>query len=289
MKIAALQMVSAPDLAANLATAERLIDQAAADGAQLVSLPEYFVQMGLHETDKFQIAEEFGCGPMQEMLATKARQHAIWVAGGSIPIKTQDPVKVTNTALLFNPQGEAVARYDKMHLFSYQDGTRNLDEGRTMVAGTEIVTAGTPFGRIGISICYDLRFPELYRAMGEVDLILVPSAFTVLTGVAHWEVLLRAIAIENQCYVLSAAQGSHKAVHAVVGGFKAVDTDHVLEDGHGVAAQKQLGLNELSVDFAQTRCCGGRSRWPHRKSLKDRASWGLTQRGRCEWFCGRCR
>jgi predicted amidohydrolase len=135
MKIAALQMVSAPDLAANLATAERLIDQAAADGAQLVSLPEYFVQMVFHETDKFQIAEEFGRGPKQELLAAKAQQHAIWVAGGSIPLKTQDPAKVTNTALLFNPQGEVVARCDKMHLFSYQDGSRNLDEGRTMVLG----------------------------------------------------------------------------------------------------------------------------------------------------------
>ena len=207
MKIAALQMVSAPDLATNLATASRLIDRAVADGAQLVSLPEYFVQMGLHETDKFQIAEEFGQGPMQEMLASKAQQHAIWVAGGSIPIKTHDPAKVTNTALLFNPQGEVVARYDKLHLFSYLDGTRDLDEGRTMVAGQEIVTANTPLGRIGMSICYDLRFPELYRAMGEVDLILVPSAFTVPTGTAHWRVLLCARAIENQCYVLAAAQG----------------------------------------------------------------------------------
>lgn len=211
MKIAALQMVSAPDLAANLATAERLIDQAAADGAQLVSLPEYFVQMGLHETDKFQIAEEFGRGPTQEMLAAKAQQHAIWVAGGSIPMKTQDPAKVTNTALLFNPQGEVVARYDKMHLFSYQDGIRNLDEGRTMVAGRKVVTADTPWARIGMSICYDLRFPELYRAMGEVDLILAPSAFTVPTGSAHWRVLLTARAIENQCYVLAAAQGGTHA------------------------------------------------------------------------------
>ena len=211
MKIAALQMVSAPDLATNLATAERLIAQAAAEGAQLVSLPEYFVQMGLHETDKFQIAEELGHGPIQEMLASKARQHGIWVAGGSIPVKTQDPAKVTNTALLFNAQGEVVARYDKMHLFSYQDGTRNLDEGRTMVAGTEIVTADTPFGRIGMSICYDLRFPELYRAMGDVELILVPSAFTVPTGTAHWRVLLCARAIENQCYVLAAAQGGTHA------------------------------------------------------------------------------
>jgi predicted amidohydrolase len=211
MKIAALQMVSKPDLATNLATAERLMDQAAAEGAQLVSLPEYFVQMGLSETDKFQIAEALGQGPIQAMLSAKARQHAMWVAGGSVPIQTPDPAKVTNTALLFNQQGERVARYDKLHLFSYQDGTRHLDEGRTMVAGTSVVVADTPFGRVGLSICYDLRFPELYRAMGEVDLILVPSAFTVPTGTAHWHVLLRARAIENQCYVLAAAQGGTHA------------------------------------------------------------------------------
>ena len=207
MKIAAIQMVSAPDLATNLATAERLINQAAAEGAQLVSLPEYFVQIGLNETDKFQIAEEFGNGPIQERLAAKARQHHIWVAGGSIPIKTQDPAKVTNTAFLFNPQGEVVAQYDKMYLFSYQDGTRHLDEGLSMVAGTEIVTANTPFGRIGMSICYDLRFPELYRALGQVDCHIIPAAFTYTTGKDHWEILLRARAIENQCYVLSSAQG----------------------------------------------------------------------------------
>lgn len=239
MKIAALQMVSAPDLATNLTTAERLINQAASDGAQLVSLPEYFVQIGLHETDKFQIAEEFGHGPIQERLAAKARQHGIWVAGGSVPIKTQDPAKVTNTALLFNPQGEVVARYDKMHLFSYQDGTRHLDEGRTMVAGTETVIADTPFGRIGMSICYDLRFPELYRAMGEVDLILVPSAFTVPTGSAHWEVLLRARAIENQCYVLAAAQGgTHASGRQTYGHSMLIDpwgeVVSVLPQGEGV-------------------------------------------------------
>lgn len=232
-------MVSAPDLATNLATAERLIDQAVADGAQLISLPEYFVQIGLHETDKFQIAEEFGQGPMQEMLSSKARQHDIWVAGGSIPIKTQDPAKVTNTALLFNPLGEVVARYDKMHLFSYQDGTRNLDEGRTMVAGTEIVTAKTPFGRVGMSICYDLRFPELYRAMGEVDLILVPSAFTVTTGLAHWNILLRARAIDNQCYVLAAAQGgTHASGRQTYGHSMLIDpwgeVVSVLPEGEGV-------------------------------------------------------
>jgi nitrilase len=149
---------------------------------------------------------------MQEMLAAKARQHAIRVAGGSVPIKMRDPTKVTNTALLFNPQGEVVSRYDNMHLFSYQDGTRNLDEGRTMAAGRKVVTSDTPLGRIGMSICYDLRFPELYRAMGEVDLILAPSAFTVPTGSAHWRVLLIARAIENQCYVLAAPDHQESGV-----------------------------------------------------------------------------
>jgi predicted amidohydrolase len=243
MKIAAIQMVSAPDLVTNLTTAAKLMDQAAADGAQLVSLPEYFVQIGWHETDKFQIAEEFGHGSIQEMLATKARQLNLWVAGGSIPIKTQDPAKVTNTALLFNPQGEVVVRYDKMHLFSYQDGTRHLDEGRTMVAGTSVVAADTPFGRIGMSICYDLRFPELYRAMGEVDLILVPSAFTVPTGSAHWRVLLRARAIENQCYVLAAAQGgTHASGRQTYGHSILIDpwgeVVSVLPEGEGVVMGK---------------------------------------------------
>lgn len=246
MKIAALQMVSAPDLATNLVTAEKLIDQAAAQGAQLVALPEYFVQMGLHERDKFQIAEAYGQGPMQQMLADKARQHALWVAGGSVPIKTQDPDKVTNTALLLNPQGQVVARYDKMHLFSYQDGARHLDEGRTMVAGQNIVTAETPFGRVGLSICYDLRFPELYRAMGEVDLILVPSAFTVPTGSAHWQVLLRARAIENQCYVLAPAQGgTHASGRQTYGHTMLIDpwgqVLSVLAQGEGVV----LGAMDL--------------------------------------------
>ena len=211
MKVAAIQMVSTPGRDENLAAAARLIDEAAAAGARLVSLPEYFCQFGWKETDKFQIAEDAGHGPIQELLAAKARQHGIWLAGGSLPLKTPDPAKVTNTALLFNPQGEVVARYDKLHLFSFQDGERSLDESRTMVAGRQCVAADTGVGRVGMSICYDLRFPELYRALGELDLILVPSAFTETTGRAHWELLLRARAVENQCYVLAAAQGGTHA------------------------------------------------------------------------------
>lgn len=211
MKIAAIQMVSSPSLADNLAVAENLIDEAVHGGATLVLLPEYFCQIGLHETDKFAIAEAFGEGPIQACLAAKARQHGVWIAGGSLPLATTQAPKVTNTTLLFGPTGEVKARYDKLHLFSYLDGTRDIDESRTMVAGTEMVTAQTEFGRVGLSICYDLRFPELYRAMQQVDLILVPSAFTQTTGRAHWEVLLRARAIENQCYVLAAAQGGTHA------------------------------------------------------------------------------
>jgi nitrilase len=160
MKIAAIQMVSAPDLVTNLTTAAKLMDQAAADGAQLVSLPEYFVQIGWHENDKFQIAEELGHGPIQEMLAAKARQLNLWVAGGSIPIKTQDPAKVTNTALLFNPQGEVVVRYDKMHLFSYQDGSRHLDEGRTMVAGHRLLRPIHPLAGSACPFAMTCVFPS---------------------------------------------------------------------------------------------------------------------------------
>lgn len=207
MKIAAIQMVSSAVLAENLATAGQLIDQAADAGARLVSLPEYFCQIGLHETDKYAIAEPLGTGPIQDFLAAKARQHQIWLAGGSLPLTTLQPPKVSNTSLLYSPSGEVVARYDKLHLFHYQDGTRKLDESRTMVPGNTLVAAQTDLGRIGLTICYDLRFPELVRAMGPVDLLLVPSAFTETTGRAHWEVLLRARAIENQCYVLAAAQG----------------------------------------------------------------------------------
>ena len=207
MKVAAIQMVSTPQRDENLATAARLIDSAAAQGAQLVSLPEYFCHFGWKETDKFQIAEAEGRGPIQDLLAAKAREHGLWLAGGSLPLKTPDPSKVTNTALLFDPQGRVAARYDKLHLFSFQDGERSLDEGRTMVAGRQCVAADTAVGRVGLSICYDVRFPELYRALGEVDLILVPSAFTETTGRAHWELLLRARAVENQAYVLAPAQG----------------------------------------------------------------------------------
>ena len=248
MKVAAIQMVSTPLRDENLSTAARLIDEAAAAGARLVSLPEYFCQFGRADTDKFQIAETEGSGPIQELLAAKARQHGIWLAGGSLPLKTPDPAKVTNTALLFNPQGQLAARYDKLHLFSFQDGERSLDESRTMLAGQQCVAVDTELGRIGLSICYDLRFPELYRALGTVNLLLVPSAFTETTGRAHWELLLRARAVENQCYVLAAAQGG---VHA--NGRRTFGHSLLVDPWGEVVASLPLGEGVVMGDFSAER------------------------------------
>lgn len=206
-QVAAVQMVSTPSVDENLAAAAELIATAAAKGAKLVSLPEYFCLMGNADGDKLAIAEYAGEGPIQQFLSDTARRHGIWLAGGTLPLATLSPDRVFNTSMVYGPDGARVARYDKIHLFNFQRGAESYDEGRSIRAGKQTVGFDTPAGRVGLSICYDLRFPELYRGLGEVSLILVPSAFTYTTGKAHWETLLRARAIENQCYVLAAAQG----------------------------------------------------------------------------------
>ncbi len=205
--VAAVQMVSTPRVADNLATAERLIAEAAAQGAGLVALPEYFPIMGLTDADKVAAREDDGAGPIQDFLAATARRYGLWLVGGSIPLRASVADKMLNTTLVFDPSGARVARYDKIHLFGFQKGSERYDESATIEAGREPVAFSTPFGRVGLSICYDLRFPELYRSLGTCDLLLVPAAFTETTGRAHWEILLRARAIENQCYVLAIAQG----------------------------------------------------------------------------------
>ncbi|MCA7929129.1 carbon-nitrogen hydrolase family protein [Burkholderia cepacia] len=206
-QVAALQMVSTPDVARNLAEARRLIAEAAGEGAQLVLLPEYFCFMGHRDTDKLALAEPYRDGQIQHFLADAARRHGIWVIGGTLPLKAPEPDRVLNTTLVFDPSGNEAARYDKIHLFNFEKGDESFDEARTIRAGDTVVTFDAPFGRVGLSVCYDLRFPELYRRMGDCALIVVPSAFTYTTGRAHWETLLRARAVENQCYVLAAAQG----------------------------------------------------------------------------------
>lgn len=206
-KVAAVQMVSGEDLGQNLARAEYWVSKAAEQGAQLVALPEYFTLLHHDERAKFDIAEAFGEGPIQQRLAMLARKLNIWLVAGSLPLKGKQEDHVTNTTLVFDPAGVCVARYDKIHLFGFQQGDESYNESASIEAGSQPVCFDTPWGRVGLAICYDLRFPELFRALDNVDLLVVPSAFTVPTGRAHWELLLKARAVENQCFLLAPAQG----------------------------------------------------------------------------------
>ena len=210
--IAAVQMVSAPELQANLEAAARLIAAAAQKGARLVALPENFYLIGRHEGDKVKLREPDGRGPIQDFLADAARRHRVWLLGGTAPIESRDPARILSASLLYDDGGRRVARYDKMHLFRFDGGgDERYDEARTLEPGARAVAVASPFGRLALSICYDVRFPELYRSLGSFDLMFVPSAFTVPTGAAHWETLLRALAIENQAYVVAPAQGGAHA------------------------------------------------------------------------------
>jgi deaminated glutathione amidase len=206
-RIAAIQTVASASVERNLAVAEELIGDATDQGARLVALPEWFCFIGSDERDKLAIRETDGDGPIQAFLARVAARFRVWVIGGSLPLATATAEKVRNSSIVFDDSGRRVARYDKMHLFDLELGDERFRESRTIEPGTVPLAVDSPFGRIGLSICYDVRFPELYRALGEVDLISVPSAFTVPTGQAHWEPLLRARAIENLAWVIAPAQG----------------------------------------------------------------------------------
>ncbi|MFZ6734645.1 carbon-nitrogen hydrolase family protein [Undibacterium sp. Ji42W] len=241
MKIAAIQMISTPVLAENMATARRLLQEAAASGAKLLLLPEYWPLMGLQETDKVDIAEPVGQGPMQAMMAGMAGTLGVWLIGGTIPLQATEPGKVLNTTLVYDPQGKQIARYDKIHLFGFSKGEESYEEARTIVAGNQVSSFDAGFGKVALSICYDLRFPELFRALGTCSLIVVPAAFTYTTGQAHWEILLRARAIENQCYVLACGQGGkHVNGRRTWGHSMLIDpwgkVLTVLEEGEGIVS-----------------------------------------------------
>jgi predicted amidohydrolase len=209
MKIAALQTVSTPDVARNLETAARLLAQAAQEGAQLVSLPEYFCLMGQRDSDKLTHMEAPGDGPIQAFLAEQARLHGLWLIGGTLPLRGATPDHARNACCVYAPDGSLAARYDKIHLFRFATERESYDEARVLEPGSTPVALQAGALRVGLSVCYDLRFPELYRALctPPCDVLSVPAAFTYTTGRAHWELLLRARAVENQCYVLAAAQG----------------------------------------------------------------------------------
>jgi predicted amidohydrolase len=206
-KFAALQMISGDSLTDNLATAGRLIADAAAAGAQLVALPENFYLISLDENAKVALREREGDGAIQRFLADAARRNRVWIVGGTAPLASDDPRRIRSACLVFDDAGRQVARYDKMHLFRFSTTGESYDEARTLEAGTRPQAVETPFGRLALSVCYDIRFPELYRSLGAFDALFLPSAFTVPTGRAHWETLLRARAIENLAYVVAPAQG----------------------------------------------------------------------------------
>ncbi|MCX7150389.1 MAG: carbon-nitrogen hydrolase family protein [Rhodocyclales bacterium] len=262
MKIAAVQMISGPDVAPNLSIAGRLIAEAATAGAQLVALPEYFPLIGATDADRLAAREVDGNGPIQDFLADAARRDGLWLIGGSIPLMANDPAKLRNTCLVFDPQGQRVARYDKIHLFGFKNGSEAYDEAATIERGDQVVAFDSPLGRVGIAICYDLRFPELFRAMSDIDLLVLPAAFTETTGRAHWELLLRARAVENQCYVLAAAQGGQHPNGRITHG-----NSMVIDPWGEVLARMDKGEGVIIAELNRQRLVDIRASLP---ALRDR-------------------
>jgi len=274
-RVAAVQMASGPNVSANLIEAGRLIALAARDhGAKLVVLPENFAIVGLSEQEKVKIREQDGRGPIQDFLANQSAKHGVWLVGGTIPMAAQDSNKVLAGCLLYDAGGKRMARYDKIHLFDVhitQTG-ENYAESQTIMHGDHVVVVDTPFGKLGLAVCYDLRFPELFRVMLEqgMEILAVPSAFTAVTGMAHWELLVRARAVENLCYVIAAAQGGYHASGRETHG------DSMIVDPWGMVLDRlPRGSGVVSADIEQNRLKSIRRNFPaiqHRRmhcSLSD--------------------
>ena len=211
MRIAACQMVAGTNIEANIHTARALIDSAAQSGAELIVLPEYFSLMPSNSQELLAAAEKYGNGPIQKAMSQAAKENQTWLVAGTIPLKADEDQHFIDACLVYNPNGEVEARYDKIHLFQFERGEESYHEGRVTQAGKEVKSVNIEtwegIWKVGLSVCFDLRFPELFRQLGTPDFITLPAAFTTFTGRAHWDTLLRARAIENQCYVLACAQG----------------------------------------------------------------------------------
>lgn len=267
MRVAAIQMVSTPVLAENLAAAQDLLRQAAERGVELAVLPEYFCLLGHRDTDKLAVQEAFGDGPIQHFLAQTAQALGLWLVGGTLPLSSGVRDRVFNSSLVFGPDGRCVARYDKIHLFSFDNGQERFDESRVLERGNQVASFDLPsrdgqLWRVGMSICYDLRFPELYRQCMQAGahLLLAPSAFTYTTGQAHWEILLRARAIENLCYLMAPAQGGkHRNGRRTWGHTMVVDpwgeTLDALREGEGVVVA-DLAMERLTQCRTQLPALG---------------------------------
>ena len=265
-RVAAVQMVSSTCVATNIAAVRRLVAGAVAEGAQLVVLPEFFPMIGATDAARLAIRETPGNGPLQTMLAEIAATHQVWLVGGSIPLTGKDPARALISTLVFDPQGRQIARYDKMHLFGFKAGAESYDESLSIEAGSMPVTFDTPFARIGLSICYDLRFPEYFRALGEVDILILPAAFTATTGEAHWEVLLRARAIENQCYVIASAQGGRHET-----GRKTWGHSMIVDPWGEIMSVLPSGEGWVCTDFSRQRLETVRHRLPALKHRRIQA------------------
>ncbi|HHF7367103.1 TPA: carbon-nitrogen hydrolase family protein [Legionella bozemanae] len=245
-RAALIQMVSSAEVADNLCQVEKLMIQAREEQAELVLLPENFAFMGLKETDKLQIGEVYGAGPIQQKISQLAKKLGLWVIAGTIPVKSTGS-KVRASCLVYDAQGKCAARYDKIHLFDVNVSSKEVyQESMSIERGHDLALVGTPVGKIGLTVCYDLRFPELYQQLmlQGARLFTVPSAFTAVTGLAHWEVLLRARAIENLCYVLAANQGGqHENGRATFGHSMIVDP------WGKVLTQKETGAGVVIADI----------------------------------------
>lgn len=271
MKVAAIQMVSAVSRDANLARARLLLRQATQAGAELAVLPEYFCVMGQRDTDKLALRETPGVGAVQAFLADCAREFGLWIVGGTLPLAAHDDAHVFNSSMVWSPDGERVARYDKINLFHFSNGSEQFDERRVITPGTQPVCFDLPSRdghcwRIGMSVCYDLRFPELYRVLARegAELVLVPSAFTHTTGSAHWEVLLRARAIENLSWVVASAQGgTHE------NGRRTWGHSMVVDPWGEVVAQQASGEGVVLFDLDAARTADARARLP----LQPHSAW----------------
>ncbi len=251
-RVAAIQMASGPNVSANLLEAARLIEQAAAEGAALVVLPENFALMGMTDNDKVPLREADGSGPMQDFLAQQAARHGVWLVGGTVPLVAQTADKVRAACLVYNNHGKRVARYDKIHLFdvSLEETREQYTESLTIESGNTVVVIDSPVGRLGLAVCYDLRFPELFRLLlGQgMEVLALPAAFTAPTGRAHWEILVRARAIENLCYVVAAAQGGYHLNGRETHG------DSLIADPWGMVLDRQprgSGVIVADVDLAR--------------------------------------
>lgn len=260
-------MISGPEIGANLFEAERLLIEAARGGADLAVLPEYFPMIGASDADRLAAREVEGEGPIQDSLSNIAKRHGIWIVGGSLPLHGIDPKKSRNACLVFDDEGNRVARYDKIHLFGFELGEERYEERLFIEAGEDVAVIDTPAGRTGLAICYDLRFPELFRKMGEVDLIVLPAAFTETTGQAHWEVLLRARAVENQCYIVASAQGG---VHPT--GRRTYGNSMIVDPWGKVLARMDKGAGVVFAEIDPARIAEVRKSLPALKHKKPEIS-----------------